>query len=80
MLPVEHSDCVPSVPVQMKFAFSFGMQPPFTQTKPAPHELFVPHFESQWPSMQMPFVPHAPPGTVQAFGLPVQTSLFVSHE
>jgi len=78
-LPPAHSDCVPSVPVQMKFAFWFGMQPPFTQTRPFAHELLAPHFASQWPSMQMPFEPHAPPGTEHCEGLPVQT-LFESHE
>jgi hypothetical protein len=56
------------------------MQPPFKQTRPVPHALFGPHFASQWPSMQMPFEPHAPPGTVHAVGLPVQTPFCVSHE
>jgi hypothetical protein len=63
----------------MKFGFSLGMQPPFTHTSPFEHVLFAPHFASQWPSMQMPFEPHDPPGTVHALGLFVQTPLFASH-
>jgi len=78
MLPLAHLSCTPSV-LQMKFGFSSGMQPPFTQTRPLPQELFGPHFVSQWPSMQMPPEPQLPPGVVHGLGFCVQTPFDVSH-